>query len=611
MFREHRLLSQRFESGSHLPEGNSFRDMFSSLGQRSRGLLDRLFGRDRDALRSSAETFGREFNQVRSSVVDQVRREVPQIRSATTLGGGFGNSRDGMRWDPQSRRLTTPGRAAFRTGAEGQDGSHTFGVDVDEDGITSLIGVDEDGNADLVDLHGEDSDAFPRETNTFRFDTSGMIRILEDFRKESAELAQERQKVLSGVLAKLEALQKSVEADEKADEEAVKKSAATEQAEKKEKAATEQAAKKDAAQEQAAKTQAERTEFPITAESLRERFRYTPERFGTPEGYARFLAEQLTTDERWNRFLQAMYEYDENRSGTQARVINLNNAIDNDTWVPPLTFMTTYNSRGRIYGDCEDLAFFATHIARMQGKQAFSMGISSDVAERQSDATFKLKTEGGHVFTGWFEPGTNGRRVAKLVTTRGILDSTNARAGQAGLFSMQANEGETDSQLLTRLLNQVASVADANTVPAAVRTLDPSAVQSMHVLANGNGYAIFGNLALLLRQNELEGFLDGTPAGYRNVTRVVREELARDQHNLGLHASLIQFLLLANDRTEVAAAVTALVTTLRSQQPIRRNVRALVAARDMLLGAGFNDPQTQELDRFVKTWLETNIRPTV
>jgi hypothetical protein len=609
MFREQRLLSQHLESGPRTGEGG-FREMFSSLAGRSRGLFDRLLGRDRDALRSTAETFGREFNQVRSSLVDQVRREVPQLRSATTLGAGFGNTRDGMSWDPQSRRLTTPGRAAFRTGTEQDDGSHTFGVDVDDDGITSLIGVDDDGNADLVDIHGEDSAAFPRETNTFRFDTSGMTRILEDFRKESAEHAQQREKIFSGVLAKLEELQKSIEADEKASgDQAANNKAAVEQGQKKQAADT-QAGTPPAATEQASKDQAARTEFPTTAESMRERFRYSAERFGTPEGYARFLAEQLTTDERWNRFLQAMFEYDESRSGTPARVINLNNAADNDAWVHPLTFMTTYNARGRMHGDCEDLSFFVTHIARLQGKQAFSMGLASDIAERRPDTTFRLKAEGGHVFTGWFEPGTDGRRIAKLVTTRGILDSNRTQVGQAGLFSMQANAGETDAQLLTRLLNQVASVTDANAVPAAVRTLDASAVQSMHVLTNGNGYAIYGNLSLLLRQNELEGFLGRTPPDYRNVARVVREELARDQNNIGLHSSLIQFLLLADDRSEVNAAVTALVTTLRTQQPVSRNVRAVHAAREMLLGAGFNDPQTQELDRFVKTWLETNIRPT-
>ncbi len=519
MFREHRLLSQNVE-GPRGPETSPFRDMFSNLGERARNLFGRLTGRDRDSLRSTVDTFGRDFNRVRGSLVEDVRRTLPP---------------------------------AVRTRPEAEE---AFREEPDQE-VSSM---------------------------------------LDGFRKESAQLDQQRDKVFNETLSKLEALRQEMIKEENAEDQAAAKTQVA-------------APRLPLTPATPAPVDLRAGEFPATPEGIRQQFRYTAERFGTPEGYARFLAEQLTTDDRWNKFLQAMFEYAENSPGTPARILNLNNIQDTDSWTPPLQFMTTYNANGKISGDCEDLAFFATHIARMQGKAAFNVGLGSNVAQRTPENTFRLRAEGGHVFSGWFEPGTGGQRVLKMVTTRGIVDANNAPIGQAGLFTATANAGETDAQLITRLYNQVASVTAGNALPSAIRTMDAGQVQNLHVLAGGNGFALHGNVALLLRHGELDGLLQRNPPDHAGVVRIVREELARDQGNLGLHASLIQFLLLANDRPAIEPAMDAFLTALRATPPVSRNIVTVAALRDSLMSSGFTDPKTQELNRLVQTWLETNVRP--
>lgn len=426
-----------------------------------------------------------------------------------------------------------------------------------------------------------------------------MAKMLQDFQRESAALDQQRDKVFADSLAKLEALKQQMEKDEAAEEAGTKVAAAPAVAPAVNTGTT--------VIPPLPRASTGPTEFPTTPEAIRERFRYTPDRFGTPEGYSRFLAEQLNTDERWNQFLQAMYEFTETTPGIPAEVLNLNNLRDTDPWVPPLRFMTTYNSNGKMFGDCEDLAFFATHIARLQGKSAFSAGIGSNVGERRTDGTFRLRADGGHVFTGWFEPGTGGRRVLKLVTTRGINTAAGAPIGQAGMFTATANAGESDAQLLTRLYNEVAGVS--TTVPVGVRTLDTNHLQAMHVLTSGNGFIVHGNFNLLARHGELEALLQRTPPDHMGVVRIVREEIANDQNNLGLHASLVQFLLLANERTAVDPALDGLLAAMRISAPVSRNIVTVSALRDSLMAAGINGPKTQELDRIVRTWIEGNVRP--
>ncbi|HRH94172.1 MAG TPA: hypothetical protein PKV72_06620 [Candidatus Peribacteria bacterium] len=443
-----------------------------------------------------------------------------------------------------------------------------------------------------------------------------MTRMIEDFRKESASLDQQRDKIFSDSFAKLEALKKQMEQDEAEDEAPVKVAASVRPI------GTPATGPIGTAGTPATGpigvpagsppsgpigAPAGTVEFPATPEAVRERFRYTTDRFGTPEAYSRFLAEQLTSDDRWNKFLQAMFEYTETSPGAPAQIINMNNLTDTDSWIPPLRFMTTYNANGRISGDCEDLAFFATHIARLQGKPAFTAGLSSHVGERQPGGNFRLKTDGGHVFTGWFEPGADGRRLLRMVTTRGVNNAAGAPVGQAGIFSALANPGETDAQLITRLFNEVASVASS--VPAGVRTLDPNHVQAMHVLTSGNGFAVHGNFNLLARHGELEALLQRTPPDHAGVAGIVRQELNNDRNNLGLHASLIQFLLLANDRPAIDPAMTALLASLTANPPVNRNIVTLAALRDSLMAAGFRDPKTMDLDRIVRTWMETNVRP--
>ena len=277
-----------------------------------------------------------------------------------------------------------------------------------------------------------------------------------------------------------------------------------------------------------------RETWPTTEAEFRRQFTFTVERFGTREHYARHLADRLNTTERINQFMENMFRYTRDRDqGQRQRMINKGpDAYEpNERWVPPLEFLTTYNSEGRMYGDCDDIGLAFAYIAQLQGKAAFAIETSTSTR----DASTGALDGKGHVMAAWFEADGSLR----------IVDTTGNGRRQAGIQVVQRRPGETDEQLLER------GYQEGRVGPNPIDTRSLSTVIS---LQDGSGVNLPGNLALCRRHAELQPLLEAR--NYRAVIAIVDQEIARAPSSLDLRLAKIQLLMLAGaPRAEVRSVV--------------------------------------------------------
>jgi hypothetical protein len=277
--------------------------------------------------------------------------------------------------------------------------------------------------------------------------------------------------------------------------------------------------------------------WPTTREQFRQQFRYSPERFGTPERYARYLAVRLNTPQRINEFLENMFVYTTARdTGSSQRMINNGpgHREPDERWINPLEFLTTPNAQGELCGDCDDIALLFAYIAQLQGKQGFAFETST------SRYVSPNRIEGsGHAMAAWFESDGS----LRIVDTTGIRGRTNAT-----IQTIDRRPGETDEQLVERGYRE----SRTNPTPLDARTL-----YTVISLRNGDGVNLPGNLSLCRRHAELQPLFES--GDYRGVLRIVEEEMNRDPSNLNLRLAKIQTLLLANaPRSEVTAVTSNL-----------------------------------------------------
>ncbi len=315
--------------------------------------------------------------------------------------------------------------------------------------------------------------------------------------------------------------------------------------------------------------------WPAGKEAIRAQFTYSPEKFGTPKEFVDHLAVQLNTDEKLNQYLAAMYEYSLTRDTGRSQTTVNNGATERDEhWEQPLTFFTTHNANGKIYGDCDDLAIAFTHLKKLQGKPAFTL--STYTSEKKADGGISAK---GHVISAWFETDASGNRVAKMIDTTGITGESQARLRQ-----VIANPGESENSLLERLYALRTRGADP---------LNPRAITSTHLLPDNRAFDIPANLALVKRHEEIEGHLKNSR--YDAVLAIVEHELAADPTNLNLHMSKIQFLLLTNaSRDTVIAAVAKLKGPPEAEKPITHNAYEPLTVVNLLARA--TPPYRAEID---------------
>ncbi|HRH94202.1 MAG TPA: hypothetical protein PKV72_06770, partial [Candidatus Peribacteria bacterium] len=277
--------------------------------------------------------------------------------------------------------------------------------------------------------------------------------------------------------------------------------------------------------------------WPTNQAEFRRQFTYTAERFGSRENYARHLATRLNTPERINQFLENMFTYTQARDmGQRQRIVNAgrDRYEQNEKWVPPLEFLTTYDAGGKLHGDCDDIALAFAYIRQLQGKPAFAIETSTS----ETGALGGLQGK-GHVLCASFEPDGS----VHIIDTTGIEGKTDAT-----VQITQRRPGETDEQLLARAYQ---------TATNSGRRFDSSAVAGVISMPNGDGFNLPGNLAFVRRHNEIQPMLEAR--NYRGVLGIIDQEIARDPTNLSLRLSKIQMLVLANaGRSEITAVVDAL-----------------------------------------------------
>lgn len=302
--------------------------------------------------------------------------------------------------------------------------------------------------------------------------------------------------------------------------------------------------------------------WPTTQAEFRLQFTYSPERFGSRENFARHLASRLNTPERMNQFLENMFNYTQARDiGQRQRMVNAGRERyeNNEKWIPPLEFLTTYDASGKMHGDCEDVALAFAYIKQLQGKPAFALETSTSTR----DASGGLHGR-GHALSASFEPDGS----VHIIDTTGIEGRSSA-----SVQITQRQPGETDEQLLTRAYR---SATDSG------RQFDPRAIYGVISMPNGDGFNLPGNLAFVRRHIELQPMLEA--GNYRGVLGVIDQEIARDPTNLNLRLSKIQMLVLANaPRSEVTAVINALAGPPKVEKPTQFNVYSVNITHRILL----------------------------
>lgn len=264
--------------------------------------------------------------------------------------------------------------------------------------------------------------------------------------------------------------------------------------------------------------------FPATPEAIRRELSYSPERDGNPDNYLRTLASRLRTPANFDAFLAAMVKYDESfNAGGRQFILNLNRIDQNQLWHDPRVFLTTYDSDGRIVGDCKSVALAMRSVLRLQGRDA--VAIESDVAQ-PPDAAGRITTR-GHMETLWFDT-VNGR----LAVHR--LDTTGRDGSAASVTTFEANPGETREQLIVR--------AFATNEGADPITLSAEHVGLCFLRRNGAAVNLPVTVGLLAQAQPLERAVE--TGDYDAALTSVRAEMARTPDLLNLRLCEVQLLLL-------------------------------------------------------------------
>lgn len=232
-----------------------------------------------------------------------------------------------------------------------------------------------------------------------------------------------------------------------------------------------------------------------------------------------------------------MYVYTLSRDeGNSQRV--LNNGRDfqsrNERWLPALEFLTTYDSSGRLHGDCDDIAIAFAYIAQLQGKQGFTLSTATSTSREGRIST------SGHALAAWID---NQPPPGSLT----LVDTTGEQGSQAWLRVTQRNPGESDEALLKRAYQ---SVDVGHTRP-----FDASALTVTIVEPNGDAYDLPGNVAFCRQQSRLQELLQAR--NYRGVIAIYDQEIARSPANLDLRLGKIQMLILAGASQSEVTAVTS------------------------------------------------------
>ncbi len=288
--------------------------------------------------------------------------------------------------------------------------------------------------------------------------------------------------------------------------------------------------------------------WPTTDEAIRAELTYSPERDGSREAYLRILAARLRTPAQINDFMRVMFRYSEdfNRDGNQ-RLLNQQRIERNQLWHQPAQFLTTYNTDGRIVGDCKSIALAMTAVLRLQGREAFAIESSAAQAPGETGA---IRVE-GHMAAIWVE------RSGDQVTVH-RLDTTETDTSDASVISLQANPGESDADLIVRAFGHGADHTK----------LFPDRLGLCSLKVNGEAFNLPANLALARRAVALEQALH--TERYDDALGIVREEIARDPQNLNLRFSEIQLLLLKHAPKPELETVIAAIETLTRETPTSR-----------------------------------------
>lgn len=282
--------------------------------------------------------------------------------------------------------------------------------------------------------------------------------------------------------------------------------------------------------------------FPTTDEAIRTELRYSAERDGTPEAYMRLLAARVRTPQQFDAFLRAMVKYDDvfNRGGRQ-RLLNYQRIEQNQLWQDPAAFLTTYDSNGRLTGDCKSVALAMRAILGLQGRDAVT--VESSIIQ-PPDASGRMESE-GHMATIWIET-VSGRLVAHR------LDTTEKNGGDASVLTIEGNPGETREQLIVRAFSDG---------PDHTRLI-PDQLGLCRLRRDGWAVDLPMNAELLAQSAAIEQAIDR--GDYDTILTIVREQIARTPQNLNLRLAEIQMLLLKRAvAADLATAVTGIEMMIR------------------------------------------------
>jgi hypothetical protein len=196
---EQRLLSQRSEAprGVELPSGDELRSMLNGLEKSFSETFRNLLGPDnRRELGRIAESFTKEFNQVKDQFVSGLRRELPNIKNYFRLGGPYGSSAG--RYRSETDDILTDLENRFRIPNRGR-------------GFSSVSVENPDGT-DFLEFYGDEEPSLPFEGDAYAVNLSGeMNALLDETRTINQRLSAERNRALNQSLAALDALRAEVE----------------------------------------------------------------------------------------------------------------------------------------------------------------------------------------------------------------------------------------------------------------------------------------------------------------------------------------------------------------------------------------------------------------